>query len=168
VLVNNAGQSLPFGVDEWTPDGFALSLDVNLKSAMRLSVGCHSALKASTMAGGACVINLISMTAFRAKPLVLGYSSAKAGVHLLTQNLAVQWVGDGIRVNALAPGLIDTRMTAPMALFPELQEAELAQVPAGRMGTPEECAGAALFLATESSSYTTGAVLAVDGGYLAL
>jgi NAD(P)-dependent dehydrogenase (short-subunit alcohol dehydrogenase family) len=167
ILVNNAGQSFPYGVDEWSPEGFATSLEVNLQSAMRLSVGCHRALKASTMPGGACVLNMVSMTAFRAKPMVLGYSSAKAGLLALTKNLALQWLDDGIRVNALAPGVIQTRMTAPMALVPELDQAEMARVPAGRKGTVEECAAAALFLATEASAYTTGAVLAVDGGYLA-
>ena len=167
VLVNNAGQSLPSGVDEWTPEGFALSLDVNLKGAMRLSVGLHGALKASTMAGGASVVNMVSMTAFRAKPMVLGYSSAKAGLMALTQNLALAWLDDGIRVNAVAPGVILTPMTAPLEMLPELDAAEMGRVPFPRKGTPEECAAATLFLATEASSYTTGTVLAVDGGYLA-
>lgn len=167
VLVNNAGASMPFGVDEWTPDGFATSLDVNLKAAQRLSVRCHQALKASELAGGASVVNVVSMAAFRAKPLVLGYASAKAGLVALTQNLALQWINDGIRVNAIAPGLIQTRMTAPMSLFPEVEAAEMARVPSPRQGTSEECAAAALFLCTASSGYTTGTSLAVDGGYLA-
>lgn len=165
VLVNNAGTPLPGG-DEWTPAGFTASLDVNLAGAMRLSVGCHDALAASSMPGGASVVNVVSMSAFRAKPFVLGYASAKAGLLALTENLALQWISDGIRVNAIAPGLIRTRQTAPLAMMPELEEAEMARVPAGRMGTAEECAAAALFLCTEASSYTTGTHLAVDGGYL--
>jgi 3-oxoacyl-[acyl-carrier protein] reductase len=76
-------------------------------------------------------------------------------------------VGDGIRVNAVAPGLIDTPMTAPMKSMPELLAAEVGRGVMGRMGTPEEVAAAVLFLSTEASSFTTGTVLAVDGGYLA-
>lgn len=166
VLVNNAGTAGPGG-DEWTPAGFAASLDVNLAGAMRLSVAAHPALAASTMAGGASVVNVVSMSAFRAKPVVLGYASAKAGLLVLTMNLALQWMPDGIRVNAIAPGLIHTRQTAPLSLMPELERIEMARVPSDRMGTAEECAGAALFLCSAESSYTTGTYLAVDGGYLA-
>jgi 3-oxoacyl-[acyl-carrier protein] reductase len=99
---------------------------------------------------------------------VPGYGAAKAALLALTRNLAVAWVRDGIRVNAVAPGIIDTPMTAPMASIPEMLEAELRHVPFGRMGTVREVAGAVLFLASEASSYTTGTVLAVDGGYLAV
>jgi NAD(P)-dependent dehydrogenase (short-subunit alcohol dehydrogenase family) len=109
------------------------------------------------------------MSAFRAVPIVPGYSAAKAGIVALTRNLAVAWTRDGIRVNAVAPGLILTRMTEVFEL-PEMaamKEREIAHVPAGRMGTPEECAATVLFLACSASSYTTGAVFAVDGGYLA-
>jgi len=166
VLVNNAGAVAPGG-DEWTPDGFGASLAVNLEGAMRLSVACHGALQASSMPGGASVVNVVSMSAFRAKPIVVGYASAKAGLLALTQNLALQWMPDGIRVNAIAPGMIRTRQTAPLATLPELEAVEMARVPSDRMGTAEECAAAALFLCTAASAYTTGAFLAVDGGYLA-
>lgn len=166
VLVNNAGTA-GAGGDEWAPSGFATSLDVNLTGAMRLSVGCHRALAASSMAGGASVVNVVSMSAFRAKPVVVGYASAKAGLLVLTQNLALHWMPDGIRVNAIAPGLIRTRQTAPLSAFPELERAELARVPAGRMGTAEECAATVLFLCCSASSYTTGTHVAIDGGYLA-
>ena len=93
-------------------------------------------------------------------------SRSEATLVALTWNLARQWVGDGIRVNAVAPGLIDTPMTAPMAALPELLAAELAHIPLGRMGTPAEVAGAVAFLASSAASYVTGHALAVDGGYL--
>ncbi|MGO9853615.1 MAG: SDR family NAD(P)-dependent oxidoreductase [Acidimicrobiales bacterium] len=168
VLVNNAGANFPDGKNEWDPDGFSAALDLNVEGAMRLTVGTRSALAASSMAGGASVVNLVSMTAFRSTTIVPGYAAAKAALLTLTRNLAVHWAGDGIRVNAVAPGLIDTAMTAPMKSFPELLEAELARSVLGRMGTPEEVAAAVLFLSSDVSSYTTGSVLAVDGGYLAL
>jgi len=169
VLVNNAGTTFAGGLDEWTPEGFSTSLDLNLKGAFQLSLGLKGALTASSLAGGASVINIVSMSAFRAVPMVPAYSACKAALLATTRNLALAWVHDNIRVNALAPGLIRTRMTSAMEL-PELQEImarELARIPAGRMGTPEECAAAVLFLATAASAYTTGTSLAVDGGYLA-
>jgi NAD(P)-dependent dehydrogenase (short-subunit alcohol dehydrogenase family) len=143
-------------------------LALNLSGTMRLTVACRSRLAASSLGGGAGVVMLASMSAWRAVPIVPGYGSAKAGVVALTRNLAVQWIGDGIRVNAVAPGLIDTPMTAPMAAFPELLDAELARVPMGRMGTPADVAAAVLFLSSSAAAYATGTVLAVDGGYLAL
>jgi 3-oxoacyl-[acyl-carrier protein] reductase len=166
VLVNNAGANLPGGRDEWGPDAFATSVAINLSGPMRLTVGCHDLLTASDLDGGASVINLVSMSAFRAVPIVPGYGSAKAGVVTLTHNLARQWVHDGIRVNAVAPGVIETPMTAPMLDFPALLEPEMAHTPMGRMGTPAEVAGAVAFLASSAASYVTGHTLAVDGGYL--
>lgn len=167
VLVNNAGASFADGLDEWHPDGFAAALDVNVVGAQRLTVGARRALRASSMPGGASVVNVISMTAFRATTIVPGYSAAKAALLALTRNLAVRWAADQIRVNAVAPGLIDTPMTAPMKSMPELLDAEVGRGVMGRMGTPEEVAGAVLFLCCEASSFTTGAVFAVDGGHLA-
>ena len=167
VLVNNAGANFPDGRNEWEPDAFSAALDLNVEGAMRLTVGARAALAASAMAGGASVVNLVSMTAFRATTIVPGYSAAKAALLALTRNLAVQWARDGIRVNAVAPGLIDTRMTAPMKQFPKMLDAEVAKGALRRMGTPEEVAAAVLFLCSDASAFTTGSVLAVDGGYLA-
>ena len=167
VLVNNAGANFPDGRDEWDPDGFSAALELNVEGAMRLTMGLHPALAASTMAGGASVVNLISMTAFRSTTIVPGYAAAKAALLTLTRNLAARWVDEGIRVNAVAPGLIDTPMTAPMKAFPELLDTELSRSIMARMGRPEEVAAAVLFLCSESSGFITGSVLAVDGGYLA-
>jgi NAD(P)-dependent dehydrogenase (short-subunit alcohol dehydrogenase family) len=166
VLVNNAGANFPDGLDEWSPEGFSASLDMNVEGAQRLTVRARGALAASTMVGGASVVNIVSMTAFRATTIVPGYSSSKAALLALTRNLAVHWVGRGIRVNAVAPGLIDTPMTAPMKAFPELLDSEVGKAAMPRMGTPEEVAAAVLFLSSSASAFTTGSVLAVDGGYL--
>jgi len=168
VLVNNAGANFPDGKDEWDPDGFSAALDLNVGGAMRLTVRCRAALAASAMSGGASVTNIVSMTAFRSTTIVPGYSAAKAALLALTRNLAVHWVGDGTRVNAVAPGLIDTPMTAPMKAFEGMVDAELSKAAIRRMGSVEEVAAAVLFLASDASAYTTGSVLAVDGGYLAL
>ena len=109
------------------------------------------------------MVNLASMSALRAVPLVPGYGAAKAGVIDVTRNLAVKWAGKGIRVNAVAPGTIDTPMTAPMHIAEELVESELAHIPLGRFGSVGEIAPTVAFLCTEQSSYTSGAVFVVDG-----
>ena len=168
VLVNNAGANFPDGLDEWSPEGFSASLDMNVEGAQRLTVRSREALAASSMAGGASVVNVVSMMSYRATTIVPGYSSSKAALLALTRNLALHWVNDGIRVNAVAPGLIDTPMTAPMKPFQEMLDAELSKQAMRRMGTVEEVAAAVLFLSCEASSFTTGTAFAVDGGYLAL
>ncbi|MDP7706311.1 SDR family NAD(P)-dependent oxidoreductase [Mycobacterium sp. TY815] len=163
VLVNNAGANFPGGLDESKPDGFEASVALNLTGPYRLTVGLRRALKASTATGGASVVNLASMSALRAVPLVPGYGAAKAGIICVTRNLAVKWAPQGIRVNAVAPGAVDTPMTAPMHSVTELVEAELAHVPLRRFGAVSEIAPTVAFLCTEHSSYTTGAVFVVDG-----
>ncbi len=166
VLVNNAGLNFPGGRDEWEPDAFAAALELNLAAPMRLAIGCKPLLAASDADGGASVVNIVSMSAFRSVPIVPGYASAKAGLVALTGNLARQWVADGIRVNAVAPGVIDTPMTAPMMGIPQLVDPERAHIPMGRFGTPSDVAPAVLFLASAAATYITGHTLAVDGGYL--
>ena len=166
VLVNNAGATFAGGLDEYDPNGFEEALRTNLHGAYRLTHACHPGLKASDATGGASVVNLVSMAAFRAITLVPGYAASKAGLVSMTQNLASRWAGDGIRVNAIAPGNIETPMTAPMAAIPALVEEQLAHIPLGRFGRVDEIVPAALFLCSAAASYVTGAVLAVDGGYL--
>ena len=151
VLVNNAGANFPGGLDESKPDGFEASVALNLTGPYRLTVALYRALKASTATGGASVVNLASMSALRAVPLVPGYGAAKAGVIDVTRNLAVKWAGKGIRVNAVAPGTIDTPMTAPMHIAEELVESELAHIPLRRFGSVGEIAPTVAFLCTEQS-----------------
>ncbi len=163
VLVNNAGANFPGGLDESTPDGFAASVALNLTGPYRLTVALRRALKASTAVGGASVVNLASMSALRAVTMVPGYGAAKSGVINVTRNLAVKWAKHGIRINAVAPGTIETAMTAPMHAVPEIVATEIAHIPAGRMGTVGEVAPAIAFLCAAQSSYINGAVLVVDG-----
>jgi 3-oxoacyl-[acyl-carrier protein] reductase len=163
VLVNNAGANFPGGLDESKPEGFEASVGLNLTGPYRLTVGLYRALRASTAAGGASVVNLASMSALRAVPLVPGYGAAKAGIVGITRNLAVKWAAKGIRVNAVAPGTIDTPMTAPMHLAADLVDSELAHIPLHRFGSVGEIAPTIAFLCTEQSSYTSGAVVVVDG-----
>ncbi|MDZ7882625.1 MAG: SDR family oxidoreductase [Mycobacterium sp.] len=166
ILINNAGAPYAGGKDEWDPDGYAGSVAVNMIAPMRLSMACHGKLKASTAAGGASVVTIVSMSAFVSAIAVPAYSSSKAGLVALTKNLSRRWVDDGIRVNAVAPGLIDTRTTHPVLDFPDILEPEMRHTPMGRIGQPDEVSGAVLFLCADAARYITGATIPVDGGYL--
>lgn len=166
ILVNNAGGPYPAG-DEYDPDGYIASVAQNMFGPMRLTMRCYELLKKSQAAGGASVVNIVSMSAFRSAVFVPGYASSKMGLIALTMNLSRRWADDGIRVNAIAPGLIDTRMTHPAMSIPQVMDVEIGfHTPLGRPGLPEDCAGAALFLCTGAASYITGSTIAVDGGYL--
>ena len=166
ILINNAGGPYPAG-DEYDPDGYVASVTQNMFGPMRLSMKCYDRLKSSNAPGGASVVNIVSMSAFRSAVFVPGYASSKMGLIALTMNLARRWANDGIRVNAVAPGLIDTRMTHPAMGIPEVMDVEIGfHTPLGRPGTPQDCAGAVLFLCTDAASYITGTSVAVDGGYL--
>jgi 3-oxoacyl-[acyl-carrier protein] reductase len=161
VLVNNAGANFPDGRDEWEPDVFEQALRLNLAGHFRLTVACRPALRAAR----GSVVNLASLSAIRAIPFVPGYAAAKAGQISMTTTLAASWATDGIRVNAVAPGVIETRMTEPMMGIAEVVDPQLAHIPMGRFGTVEEIAPAILFLASDAASYLTGHTLLVDGGY---
>lgn len=165
VLVNNAGANLPGGRDEWQPDVFADSVAINLTGPFRLAAGCRALLAASELAGGGNVVNLASMASYFAVPMVPGYGAAKAAVVQMTKTLAVHWAPLGIRVNAVAPGLIQTAMTEPMLGIDELLAPFLDRTPMRRVGTPADIAPAILFLASPAAAYITGATLPVDGGY---
>lgn len=167
ILVNNAGANFARQPSEWNPDVFEDSVRLNLTGAFRLAVACHALLARSTLEGGASVLNVASMSAFFAVPVVPGYGAAKAGIVQMTKNLAAAWAGDGIRVNAVAPGLVRSNMTAGMQDVPPAAEPHLARTAMHRWGTPEEIAPSFLFLASAAARFVTGATLCVDGGYAA-
>jgi len=165
VLVNNAGANLPGGRSEWEPEVFEESVAINLFGSFRMALACKPLVGASRLEGGGSVINMASMSSYIAVPIVPGYGAAKAGVVQMTKNLAVAWVNDGIRVNAIAPGLIESNMTALMKGIPALEDAEIGRTPMGRWGTPGDIAPAVLFLASSGARFITGQTLNVDGGY---
>jgi NAD(P)-dependent dehydrogenase (short-subunit alcohol dehydrogenase family) len=161
VLVNAAGV-LRFG-EEFEPSGFANVVDVNLTGTMRMSVACRAALEK----GRGSIVNIASMHAMFGAPLSPAYAASKAGIVQLTKSLAVAWAAGGIRVNAIAPGWIETPMTLPARSDGARNRAILDRTPLGRWGTPDDIVGPALFLASDAARFITGAVLAVDGGYSA-
>ncbi len=168
VLVNNAGQNLPGGRSEWDEGVFEEVVDINLVAPFRLAQACHDHLAASSAPGGGAVVNVGSMSSFFGMEVVPGYGAAKAGVVQVTKTLAVSWARDGIRVNAVAPGVVESNMTAPMLPFGEITAPLLARTPMGRFGTPEDVSPAVLFLASEAARYVTGHTLVVDGGFSVL
>jgi 3-oxoacyl-[acyl-carrier protein] reductase len=158
VLVNNAGISR----DDLTPSlgdaEWAAVIDTNLTAAFRLT---RRALKQMLRVRSGRIVNISSVVALRANPGQANYAAAKAGLIALTKTAAVEVARRGITVNAVAPGWIETDMTA------EVSKDLLAAVPARRAGTPEEVAACVRFLVSEEASYVTGAVLSVDGGLAA-
>ncbi len=157
-LINCAGVNLRAA--EHTVPGFETVIDINLNGSMRTAFAFRSKL-----AGGA-ILNIGSMFSFFGAPHAPAYAASKHAVAGLTKSLATAYAVDGIRVNALAPGWIETAMTAiPRAN--ETRSAELmGRTPLGRWGTPADLAPAALFLCSPLASYITGTILPIDGGYL--
>jgi len=158
ILVNNAGDTLPGA-------SFTESVQVNLQAVYTLSQALHEKLKQSQLVGGASVVNLGSMMSFFGSPYFPGYGAAKAGVVQLTKTLAAGWAADNIRVNAVAPGSVPTRMTEKYAADPAIAEMVNAKTPMRRWGTPEEIARAVQFVCSDAATFITGHTLIVDGGY---
>lgn len=159
VLVNCAGVNLRAA--EFTADGFATTLDINLTGTMRMATALRDKLR-----DGGAILNLASVYAFFGAPHAPGYAASKGGVAQLTKSLAIAYAKDGIRVNALAPGWIETAMTAVPRADPARSAELIGRTPMGRWGKPEDLVGPALFLCSPLAGFITGAVLPVDGGYL--
>jgi NAD(P)-dependent dehydrogenase (short-subunit alcohol dehydrogenase family) len=158
-IVNCAGVNLRAA--EFTPEGFASVIDINLIGTMRAATAFREAL-----ANGGAILNIASMFAFFGAPHAPAYSASKGGVAQLTKSLAIAYAGEGIRVNALAPGWIETAMTAVPRANPTRNAELVGRTPMGRWGTPQDLVGPALFLCSPAAGFVTGAILPVDGGYL--
>jgi NAD(P)-dependent dehydrogenase (short-subunit alcohol dehydrogenase family) len=159
VLVNCAGKSSR--VREHTPDGFEESIRVNLLGTQRACLAGFAGLAARK----GSVINIASMSSYFGFPHVPGYGASKTAIISLTKSLAMLWATDGIRVNAIAPGWVATKLTAPARADPLRNAAILNRTPLGRWAIPREMSGAVLFLSSDLAGFITGVTLPVDGGY---
>jgi NAD(P)-dependent dehydrogenase (short-subunit alcohol dehydrogenase family) len=159
-LVNCAGIILRDG-KEFTVEGFQQVIDVNLTGTMRMCVAARPLLEKQ----GGAIVNTASVWSFFGGGLAPAYTASKGGVAQLTKALAVAWA-PAIRVNAIAPGWIETELTKPAQVDQARSDAIIARTPFGRWGRPEDVGGAVVFLCSQAASFITGTVLPVDGGYM--
>jgi NAD(P)-dependent dehydrogenase (short-subunit alcohol dehydrogenase family) len=164
VLINNAGISPSFRPSEAVDVAeFREVLDVNLAGAF----SCAKAVLPLMEAGGGSIVNVSSIHGHAGHERLAAYAASKGGLEMLTRTLAVEWAPRGIRVNAVAPGYLNTDMTTWLRAHEHWGAQLLSRIPMGRFGEPEEIVASVLFLAGPSSSYITGATLFVDGGWTA-
>ncbi len=165
ILVNNAGiirraDAVDFSEADWDD-----VMDVNLKAAFFTTQAFGKAILAR--GGQGAVVNIASLLSFQGGIRVPSYTASKHGLAGLTKLLANEWAARGINVNAVAPGYIETSNTEALRADPARNKAILERIPAGRWGQAEDIAGAAIFLCTPAARYVHGAILNVDGGWLA-
>lgn len=149
---------------EHDPAIFAEVLDINLTGTMRV---CSAAREKLAAAGGT-IVNTASVLSFLGGGLVPGYAASKGGITQLTKSLAIAYAPEKIRVNAVAPGWIETPLTTALREDEARNAAILARTPMGRWGKPEDIAGGVLFLSSPLAGFITGTVLAIDGGYMSV
>jgi 2-dehydro-3-deoxy-D-gluconate 5-dehydrogenase len=165
ILVNNAGiirrgPALEFGEEDWEA-----VIKINLSAAFYLSQAAARNFVAEDKGGK--IINTASVLSYEGGIIVPSYSASKAGIANLTRALANEWASLGINVNAIAPSYFTTELTGALRQDAERSEALLVRLPAGRFGEPEDLKGAVVFLASDAANYVHGAILPVDGGWLA-
>lgn len=165
IMVNNAGISEFYKrAESVTEDDWDSVMSANLKPVF---LGCSAAGRRMKEQGGGVILNVTSIGGLTALPRLLAYCAAKAGIVQLTRVLAVEWAQHGIRVNAIAPGWVETDMARGLLEHPVYGAQLMQRTPMNRAARPEEIAGAAIYLASEAASFVTGHTLAVDGGWTA-
>jgi NAD(P)-dependent dehydrogenase (short-subunit alcohol dehydrogenase family) len=165
LLVNNAGIIIREGSD--SPNAarnWQRTMDVNVNGTFNVTQAFLQALRATH----GTIVNIASIAGYAGQGGSLGYSPSKGAIRLYTQSLAAELAKDGVRVNALAPGVIETPMTSATREAPERLEKFMSRIPMGRVGQPHELVGPVVFLSSSMSDYVTGVTLAVDGGFLAI
>jgi 2-deoxy-D-gluconate 3-dehydrogenase len=163
ILVNNAGITRRAPAVDYTPEDWDEVLAANLTSVFRL---CQSAGRHMLAQGSGKIVNIASLLSFQGGITVPSYAAAKGGVAQLTKALANEWAAKGVQVNAIAPGYMETDLTEALQNDPNRSRQIMERIPAGRWGSPQDLAGAAVFLASPASDYINGHILVVDGGWM--
>ena len=163
ILVNNAGTIRRAPAAEYTEEDWTTVIEVNLSAVFRLS---QLAGRQMLSQGRGKIVNIASLLSFQGGITVPAYAASKGGVAQLTKALANEWAGQGINVNAIAPGYMRTDNTKALQENETRNRQILERIPAGRWGEPSDLAGAAVFLASAASDYINGEVLVVDGGWM--
>jgi 2-deoxy-D-gluconate 3-dehydrogenase len=164
ILVNNAGIIRRADAVDFTEQDWDDVMNVNIKSAFFM---CQAAGRHFMQQGGGKIINIASMLSFQGGIRVPSYTASKSGIAGITRLLANEWASRNINVNAIAPGYMATDNTAALRADEKRSAEILGRIPAGRWGTPADLGGAAVFLASSASDYVNGAIIPVDGGWLA-
>src|SRR6478672_4091718 len=164
VLINVAGVNRRKPAIDVTDDDYDFIMDTNMRGAFLLSREIGRGMLARK---AGCQINIASLNTDRPLKNVMPYAMSKAGIAHMTRSLALEWGPSGVRVNAIAPGFIVTDLTRKLWSDETMRSWGLANTPQRRLGTPEDCVGAALFLASPASGFITGQVIYVDGGFTA-
>jgi NAD(P)-dependent dehydrogenase (short-subunit alcohol dehydrogenase family) len=163
ILINNAATNPVFGpIEQMTGEVFDKVMNVNVRACMLLANLCKPSM---AKRGNGSIINIASVEGMKPSPMMSIYSVSKAALIMLTQSQAREWGSDGIRSNAICPGLIQTKFSAALWQNEQILDHFVSQTPAGRMAQPEEMVGLALYLASSAGSFSTGGVLTADGGY---
>lgn len=164
VLVNSIG-TVRYGKAEFEIETFRKVMDVNLTGVFHLCEVFHGALADSAKAGRAgALINLASLASFFSTVNNPAYSASKGGLAILTKTLADKWGHKGVRVNGIAPGFVESKLTKVSRDNEAIYKGSIAKTPLGRWGTPDDMAGAALWLASPMAGFVTGVTIPVDGG----
>ena len=164
VVVNNAGISGRSTVEETPAENWDRVMEVNGKGVF---LGTKLAIPELRKAGGGSIINISSIYGIVGSETSASYHASKGAVRIFTKSAAIQYAGEGIRVNSVHPGFVDSPMTAAAHALPEVHDLRVGRTPLGRMGTPEDIAAGVLYLASDESSFVTGSELVIDGGMTA-